>query len=179
MPGIFRPAATSASQGFCGGLCDETGATPCAWTMRRFEAPRHRACVPPSARPWQPWTPGMARNRSFRLGGEHFPTARALGGVDIDREEIPLPSLTDIVDNTLAPVRATPLGDITLARPSRTCCLRHAQSASPHDFWMRPIERSHSKSYLSNSIPATRRTPPLSPLWRPRSSARSSRHWGR
>jgi hypothetical protein len=33
-----------------------------------------------------------------------------------------LPSLTEIADSTLALVKATPRGDITLARPSRTCC---------------------------------------------------------
>jgi len=30
--------------------------------------------------------------------------------------------LTVIADNTPALVKATPRGDITLARPSRTCC---------------------------------------------------------
>src|ERR1019366_8095956 len=37
-------------------------------------------------------------------------------------EKNTLPSLTVIADNTLASVKATPCGDATLARPSRTCC---------------------------------------------------------
>jgi hypothetical protein len=37
-------------------------------------------------------------------------------------EKNTLPSLADIADNTPALVKATPRGDITLARASRTCC---------------------------------------------------------
>jgi hypothetical protein len=37
-------------------------------------------------------------------------------------EKNTLPSLTDIADNTPAVGKATPRGDITLAKRSRTCC---------------------------------------------------------
>ena len=46
-------------------------------------------------------------------------------------------------------IKATPRGEATLARASRTCCCVTLKSASPHDFRMRPIKRSSPKGYLA------------------------------
>src|SRR6266513_1401901 len=65
-------------------------------------------------------TPGMARTAASACA-RTFSHARASEASTLI-EKNTLPSLTDIADNTLALVKATPRGDITLERQSRTCC---------------------------------------------------------
>src|SRR6195256_6476348 len=105
--------------GLCGGRCDETGGTPCACRCGGGGAaePGLRSAV---SAIMATVTPGMARTAASAWA-RTLSQARASAASTLI-EKNTLPSLTDIADKTLASVRATPRGDITLARPSRTCC---------------------------------------------------------
>ena len=65
-------------------------------------------------------TPGIARTAAsaFARTSSH---ARASAASTLI-EKNTLPSVTEIADSTLALVRATPRGDATRLRESRTCC---------------------------------------------------------
>jgi hypothetical protein len=65
-------------------------------------------------------TPGMARTAAS-ASARTVSQARASAASTLI-EKNTLPSLTVMADNTLALVKATPRGDITLARLSSTCC---------------------------------------------------------
>src|SRR5216683_1888376 len=107
--------------GLCGGLCDDTGCTPCAWRCGAggggAAAPALRSAV---SAIMATVTPGMARTAASACA-RTLSHARASAASTLI-EKNTLPSLTDMADKTLALVKATPRGDITLARPSRTCC---------------------------------------------------------
>jgi len=65
-------------------------------------------------------TPGMPRTAASACA-RMLSQARASAASTLI-EKNTLPSLTEIADSTLALVRPTPRGDITLARLSSTCC---------------------------------------------------------
>jgi len=65
-------------------------------------------------------TPGMARTAASAWARTLSQARASVASTLIEKNT--LPSLTDIADRTLASVKATPRGDITLARVSRTCC---------------------------------------------------------
>jgi hypothetical protein len=111
--------------GCCGGLCDETGCTPCAWLCGGGVGAGGGAAAEPALRSavsaiMAVVTPGMARTAAS-AAARTLSQARASAASTLI-EKNTLPSVTDIADNTPALVRATPRGDITLARPSSTCC---------------------------------------------------------
>src|SRR5260370_15015139 len=109
--------------GLCGGLCDDTGCTPCAWRCSGGggggggAAPALRSDV---SAIMATVTPGMARTAASACT-RTLSHARASAASTLI-EKNTLPSVTVIADSTLALVRATPRGDATLARASRTCC---------------------------------------------------------
>src|SRR6202165_3574545 len=105
--------------GLCGGRCDETGGTPCAWRCGGGAAaePGLRSAVSAII---ATVTPGMARTAASAWA-RTLSQARASAASTLI-EKNTLPSLTDIGDKTWASVKAMPPGDITLARVSRTCC---------------------------------------------------------
>ncbi len=92
-------------------------------------------------------TPGMARTAASACA-RTLSQARASAASTLI-EKNTLPSVTVIADSTLALVRATPRGDATLARASRTCCCVTLTAHLLTDFRMRPIERSRPKGYLA------------------------------
>src|SRR5216683_2848706 len=117
MPGI-SDCFDIGELGLCGGRCDETCGTPCA---RRGDA----AAAEPGLRSavsaiMATVTPGIARTAAS-APARTLSQARASAASTLI-EKNTLPSLIDIADNTLPSVKATPRGDITLARASRTCC---------------------------------------------------------
>src|ERR1700736_4232142 len=108
--------------GLCGGRCEETCGTPGAC---RCGGGGCGAAVEPALRSavsaiMATVTPGMARTAAS-ASARVLSQARASAASTLI-EKNTLPSLTDITDKTLASVKAMPRGDITLARPSRTCC---------------------------------------------------------
>src|SRR6266481_2704032 len=106
--------------GLCGGLCADTGCTPCAWRCGcggGAAAPALRSAVSAIK---ATVTPGMARTAASACA-RTLSHARASAASTLI-EKNTLPSVTVIADSTLALVRATPRGDATLARASRTCC---------------------------------------------------------
>src|SRR2546429_1764267 len=104
--------------GLGGGRCDATGGAPCAGRCgAAATAPGLRSAVNAIM---AAVTPGMARTVASACA-RTFSHARASEASTLI-EKNTLPSLTDIADNTLALVKATPRGDITLERQSRTCC---------------------------------------------------------
>src|SRR3984885_9597266 len=105
--------------GLCGGRCEETCGTPAACrcggggaagAALRSAVGALLAAV----------TPGMGR-AAASASARVLSQARASAASTLI-EKSTLPSLTVIADNTPALLKATPRGDITLARPSRTCC---------------------------------------------------------
>src|SRR5438445_7475822 len=105
--------------GLCGGRCDETGCTPCAWPCGGggAAAPGLRSAV---SAIMATVTPGMARTAAS-VSARTLSQARASAASTL-MEKNTLPSATVTADSTSALVRATPRGDITPARASRTCC---------------------------------------------------------
>src|SRR5437588_1779284 len=115
--------------GLCGGRCDATGGTPCAGRRGAgAAAPGLRSAVNAII---AVVTPGMARTAASACA-RTLSHARASAASTLI-EKNTLPSLTEMADNTLALVKATPRGDITLARPSSTCCCVTLKRIS-HDF---------------------------------------------
>ena len=74
-------------------------------------------------------TPGMARTAASACA-RTLSQARASAASTLI-EKNTLPSVTVIADSTLALVKATPRGDATLAKASRTCCCVTLNGASP------------------------------------------------
>ena len=74
-------------------------------------------------------TPGMARTAAS-ASARVLSQARASAASTLI-EKNTLPSLTVMADNTPALLKATPRGDITLARRIENLLLRHAQGVSP------------------------------------------------
>src|SRR6266702_3414760 len=103
--------------GLCGGLCEETCGTPWAWRCGGGAAPGLRSAVKAIM---ATVTPGMARTAASASARTLSQARASVASTLIEKNT--LPSLTDIADKTLASVKATPRGDITLARVSRTCC---------------------------------------------------------
>src|SRR6266404_661477 len=117
MPGI-SDCFDIGDAGPCAGRCEETCGTPCACRCGGGAAePGFRSAVSAII---AAVTPGIARTAAS-AAARTLSQARASAASTLI-EKNTLPSLTDIADKTLASVRATPCGDITLARPSRTCC---------------------------------------------------------
>ena len=77
-------------------------------------------------------TPGMARTAAS-AAARTLSQARASAASTLIEKKT-LPSLTVMADSTLALVKATPRGDITLASPSSTCCCVTLDGASPGSF---------------------------------------------
>src|SRR6478735_5539908 len=111
----------------CGGLCADTGCTPCAWRRGdggaaalgggEVAAPALRSAV---SAIMATLTPGMART-AVSACARTLSQARASAASTLI-EKNTLPSLTVTGDSTLELVKATPRGELTLARASRTCC---------------------------------------------------------
>src|SRR6267142_251374 len=108
----------------CGGRCAATGCTPgeceCAWRCGAGAGggePGLRSAVSAII---AAVTPGSARTAASACARTLSQARASVASTLIEKNT--LPSLTDIADRTLASVRATPRGDITLARVSRTCC---------------------------------------------------------
>src|SRR6266850_237400 len=105
--------------GLCGGRCDETGGTPCPGRCGGGVAgePGLRSAVSAII---ATETPGIARTAASAWARTLSQARASVASTLIEKKT--LPSLTDIADKTLASVKATPRGDATLARLSRTCC---------------------------------------------------------
>src|ERR1700722_637263 len=107
--------------GLCGGRCEETCGTPgacrCGGGCGAAVEPALRSAV---SAIMATVTPGMARTAAS-ASARVLSQARASAASTLI-EKNTLPSLTVMADNTPALRKATPRGDITLARPSRTCC---------------------------------------------------------
>src|ERR1700694_3307508 len=117
MPGI-SDCFDIGDAGLCGGLCEATGATPGAWRCGGGAAdPALRSAV---SAIMATVTPGMARTAASAWARTLSHARASVASTLIEKNT--LPSVTDIADNTLASVKATPRGDLTLARPLRTCC---------------------------------------------------------
>src|SRR5205085_5642866 len=108
----------------CGGRCAATGCTPgeceCACRCGAGAAdgdPGLRSAVSAII---ATVTPGIARTAASACA-RTLSHARASAASTLI-EKNTLPSLAVIADNTLASVKATPRGDVTLPRASRTCC---------------------------------------------------------
>src|SRR4051812_44632316 len=105
--------------GLCGGRCEETGCTPGACRCGGVAAgePGLRSAV---SAIMATLTPGMARTAASACA-RTLSQARASAASTL-MEKNTLPSEAVIADSTLALVKATPRGDATLAKASRTCC---------------------------------------------------------
>src|SRR6516164_8087274 len=101
----------------CGGRWAETFGTPCAGRCDGAAAPGLRSAVSATM---ATVTPGTART-AVSAAARTLSQARASVASTLI-EKNTLPSLTVIGDSTPALVRATPRGEATLARASRTCC---------------------------------------------------------
>src|SRR5437660_3634918 len=118
--------------GLCGGLCVDTGCTPCACRCGAgggAAAPALRSAV---SAIMATLTPGMARTAASACA-RTLSQARASAASTLI-EKNTLPSVTEIADSTLALVKATPRGEATLAKASRTCCCVTLTGASPLAF---------------------------------------------
>src|SRR3954471_11952034 len=117
--------------GLCGGRCEETGCTPgpCRCGGGAAGEPRLRSAVKAimAALP-----PGIARTAASACA-RTLSQARASAASTLT-EKNTLSSLTVIADKTSASVKATPRGDLTLAKASRTCCCVTLTGASPLAF---------------------------------------------
>src|SRR3954470_8901735 len=118
MPGI-SDCFDIGDAGPCGGRCDETCGTPCACLCGGGAAaePGLRSAVSAII---ATVTPGIARTAASAVA-RTLSHARASAASTLI-EKNTLPSLAVIADNTLASVKATPRGDVTWPRASRTCC---------------------------------------------------------
>src|SRR6478736_10284937 len=110
----------------CGGLCADTGCTPCAWrcggggALRAGDgedaalgdgedaAPTLRSAV---SAIMATLTPGTARTAASAC--ERTPSQARASAASTLIEKNTLPSVTEIADSTLALVKATPRGDAT------------------------------------------------------------------
>src|SRR3981189_1452613 len=118
MPGI-SDCFDIGDAGLCAGRCEETCGTPgaCRCGGGGAAEPGLRSAVSAIIAAVAPGNARPAPSAAARTLSQ----ARASAASTLI-EKNTLPSLTDIADKTLASVKATPRGDITLARPSRTCC---------------------------------------------------------
>src|SRR6476620_1925272 len=101
----------------CGGRCADAGATPPPGRCGGVPAPGLRSAV---SAIMAAVMPGMARTAASACA-RTLSQARASAASTLI-EKNTLPSLTVTGDSTLALVKATPRGDATLAKASRTCC---------------------------------------------------------
>src|SRR6478736_4699501 len=103
----------------CGGLCADTGCTPCAWrcaggggALRAGDgedaAPALRSAV---SAIMATLTPGTARTAASACA--RTPSQARASAASTLIEKNTLPSVTEIADSTLALVKATPRGDAT------------------------------------------------------------------
>src|SRR5487761_2086778 len=117
MPGI-SDCFDIGDAGPCGGLWAETGATPWAWRCGAGAAgPGLRSAV---SAIMATVTPGIARTAASACARTLSQARASVASTLIEKNT--LPSVTVTGDSTPALVRATPRGDATLARLSRTCC---------------------------------------------------------
>src|ERR1700674_3689572 len=118
MPGI-SDCFDIGDTGLCGGLCDETCGTPCACRCGggAAAAPGLRLAV---SAIMATLTPGMARTAASAAARTVSQARASVASTLIEKNT--LPSLTVTGDSTPALVKATPRGEATLARASRTCC---------------------------------------------------------
>ncbi len=119
MPGISA-CFDIGEAGLCGGRWAETGGTPWAWRCGAgcgAAAPALRSAV---SAIMAMVTPGMARTAASACARTLSQARASLASTLIEKNT--LPSLAVIGDNTPALVKATPRGEATLARASRTCC---------------------------------------------------------
>src|SRR5437762_48347 len=104
--------------GLCGGRCDETCGTPCAVRCGGAAAePGLRSAVKAIM---ATVTPGMARTAASASARTLSQARASVASTLIEKNT--LPSLAVMADSTLALGKATPRGDLTLPRTSRTCC---------------------------------------------------------
>src|SRR3979490_3015651 len=103
-----------------GGRCVETCGTPGAWRCGGGGGAAEPALRSAVSAIMATVTPGMARTAASAWARTLSHARASVASTLIEKNT--LPSLTLIADNTLASVKATPRGDLTLARPSRTCC---------------------------------------------------------
>ncbi len=156
--------------GLCGGRCDETCGTPCALRGGGGAAaePGLRSAVSAII---ATVTPGMARTAASAWARTLSQARASVASTLIEKNT--LPSLTDIADRTLASVKATPRGDITLARVSRTCCCvtlnAHLLIVSDATHMSGPAQKATEPQHH----PGARRAPIRPAPWRPRNSIRS------
>src|SRR3954454_4948410 len=115
--------------GLCGGRCEETGCTPGACRCGGGAAgePGLRSAVRAIM---AALTPGIARTAASACA-RTLSQARASAASTLT-EKNTLSSLTVMADKTSASVKATPRGDLTLARTSRTCCCLTLNAYLPH-----------------------------------------------
>src|SRR5665213_461275 len=106
--------------GCCGGRCDETCGTPWAWRCGGGAAGAEPALRSAVSAIIAVETPGIARTAASASARTASQARASAASTLIEKNT--LPSLTEIADSTLALVRATPRGDLTLAKASRTCC---------------------------------------------------------
>src|SRR4051812_33756547 len=133
-PGISACFDIGELAGFACGRCAETGCTPdcgpcecppgpweCpAWSWRCGAGgalPGLRSAVSATI---APVTPGIARTAASACARTLSQARASAASTLIEKNTLPSPTV--IADSTLALVRATPRGDATLARESRTCC---------------------------------------------------------
>src|ERR1700682_4903204 len=145
MPGI-SDCFDIGDTGLCGGRWLETGCTPCAW---RCGAGGGGAAGEPGLRSAvsaiiATVTPGIARTADSACA-RTLSQARASAASTLI-EKNTLPSLAVMADSTLASVKATPRGDATLARASKTCCCVTLNAdlrgpASEGDRWSAPPQK--------------------------------------
>src|SRR6202166_3087660 len=145
MPGI-SDCFDIGELGLCGGRCDETCGTPCACRCGGggTAVPALRSAV---SAIMATVTPGIARTAAS-ASARTLSQARASAASTLI-EKNTLPSLTDIADSTLALLKATPRGDVTLAKLSRTCCsvTLNVYLLTPGRIRTEHIERTSQKAY--------------------------------
>src|SRR6185436_475894 len=123
-PGISACLDIGEAAAPCGGRCAETGCTPgeCECECRCGAGadagdPGLRSAVSAII---AAVTPGIARTAASALARTSSHARASAASTLIEKNT--LPSVTEIADSTLALVSATPRGDATFARQSRTCC---------------------------------------------------------
>src|ERR1700694_320563 len=129
----------------CGGRCVATLGTPWAWRCGGgAAAPGLRSAV---SAIMATVTPGMARTAASAW--LRTPSHARASAASTLIEKNTLPSLTDIADNTLALLKATPRGDVTLAKLSRTCCsvTLNVYLLTPGRIRTGHMERTSQKAY--------------------------------
>src|SRR3954468_2686332 len=129
--------------GLCGGRGEETGCTPGACRCGGGAAgePGLRSAVRAIM---AALTPGIARTAASACA-RTLSQARASAASTLT-EKNTLSSLTVMADKTSASVKATPRGDLTLARASRTCCCLTLNAHLPYSY-AGQIVRLDAKAY--------------------------------